>query len=156
MGIVIVIILVILLLVFGISLLKYRNKALDYQEEIRAAKSKVRVAKSKYVKVMDNSTQTNQAAGSANGSASGMVNGGSGGIGGTFVTSAEMVERLASEYEQAQLYLNNLVSTWNKFIGNFPNLIYAAILRLKKEVYIDEENLDMSTSLSDNIDGNRV
>ena len=154
MIIAILVLIVVLLAVFGITLLSYRNKALGYQEEIRAAKSKVRVAKSKYIKVMENSTRTNQAAGSVGGG--GLVNGGSGGMGGTFVTSAEMVERLATEYENAQLHLNKLISNWNKFIGRFPSLIYAAILRLKKENYIDEENLDMSTALSDTIDGDRV
>ncbi len=84
------------------------------------------------------------------------MNGASGGISGTYVTSVEMVERLASEYEKAQLYLNKLISEWNTFIDKFPNLIYSSILKLKKENYIDEGNLDMSTILSDTIDGDIV
>lgn len=151
--VIVVVVVFVLLIVFGCTLLGYRNKAHAFQEKIREAKSKVRVAKSKYVKVMDNSTRTNQ---SATVEGSGFVNGASGGISGTYVTSVAMVERLESEYEKAQLYLNKLIGEWNTFIDKFPNMIYSSILKLKKENYIDEDNLNMSTTLSDTIDGDLV
>ena len=135
--------------VFAAYLLSYRNKALDFQERIRMAKSTVRVAKSKYVKVMRNSAATDSTVNNASQCAAGLTNGGSGGIGGTFVTSVDMVNRLADEYQAAQLRLNFLVKEWNTFIGKFPNVIFSTVLRLKKEEYIDESKLEKSTELSE-------
>ena len=146
MIIVILIAIVALAIWLGVALLKFRNNALVYKEKIKKAKSHVRVAQNKYVKSLKNTAGALE----LNTNTDGGVGLWSGDMGAAakYGTNTELVRSLAESYEQAQNLLNELISQYNFFISKFPNLIFAAILRYKKENYIDEENLDMSTSLS--------
>ena len=131
---------------FLVTLLKIKNKALEYQEEIKKAKSRVRVAQNKYVKALANTTEALKQ--NANNQTAGMFVGGDSASASKYDTNTDLVVNLAASYEHAQNLLNDLVSQYNKYIGTFPNSIFASILKCKPESYIDEENLEESTHLA--------
>ena len=138
---------------FLVALLKFRNKVLDMKEKIKKSKSHVRVAQNKYVKSLQNTSAAlnkNETGGVGGGLMYGDM-----GSASKYDTNASLVSDLADSYEKAQIMLNELISQYNSFISKFPNLILAAVLRYKREDYIDEKNLDMSTSIN-NIDQNMV
>ena len=136
---------------FLVVLIKFRNKAVDYQERIKNAKSRVRVEANSYTKQMKNSVNVQKQTGAMG--SGGMGNGG-GFLYGNMANAqmygmgTSLVQDLGSSYEKAQYALNELISEYNRFIGKFPNLILAAILRYKKEEYIDESHLEASTKIS--------
>ena len=153
---------IVLFVALGITFLflfiSYRNEALIKQERISEAKSAVRVKKAKYLQVMKKSNQMNTSAAEAT---RGMYEG----IGSilrdsrgneNYGISVDLVAKLATEYENAQLELNTLIKEWNEFISKFPNFIYSSILKHQKEAYVDSERLNMSTSLSDDIDSDEI
>ena len=143
-----IIIAVILVLAIGFlaTLLKIKNKAIDYQEEIKKAKSRVRVAQNKYVKALSNTTEALRQ--NANNQVAGMYVGGDSASASKYDTNTDLVANLAASYEHAQNLLNDLVAQYNKYIGTFPNSIFASILKCKPENYIDEANLEESTHLT--------
>ena len=140
-----------LAIIFFIILIKFRNRVMEYQENIKKAKSRVRVEQNTYSKQVRN-TQRNQQHITAYGAgAIGSMGAGylAGNLGASqaYKTGTSMMGDLAKSYEQAQYALNDLISEYNMFISAFPNLILAAILRCKKEAYIDEPGLEHSTEL---------
>lgn len=130
---------------FLIVLIKFRNKVLEMKENIKKHKSQVRVAQNKYVKSLQNTAfALGQDKTSEDGG--GFMYGDMGSAS-KYNTNSSLVSDLAASYEEAQTLLNELISQYNSYICKFPNLILASILKYEKEDYIDEENLDMSTSI---------
>ena len=152
-------ILIVLLVAAGFfvsSLIKFRNKGVQYQESLSVAKSTVRITKAKYLQVMDKGKNMHHSAADATAKTMGRATVIMGGGEPIYGISLAEVEHLASEYQKAQSKLNAIVSEWNRFISVFPNAVYAAILKYKKEVYIDSENLDRSTVLDESIDSQGI
>ena len=133
--------------VFVISkLIAFKNIVTGFQERIKKAKSDVRLAQNKYVKALRN-TEGALAAGAEIGVQTGVLMGDVGAAS-KYDTNTELVCSLANAYERAQNTLNETISNYNKYISIFPNLIYAKILRYKREAYIDEQNLDKTMMLN--------
>ena len=130
---------------FVTVLIKFKNRVLSHHEEIKKAKSRVRVAQNKYVKALHNTSEALRQ--NANNPGAGRLVGDMGSAS-KYGTNAGMVADLAAAYERAQNELNNIISQYNKYIGEFPRSVLAAILKYKPENYIDEENLEQSVMLS--------
>lgn len=140
---------VVLLVVAGFfvsKLIAFKNKGTAYQEKIKKAKSDVRLAQNKYVKALRN-TEGALGVGAENVAQTGMVMGDIGSAS-KYDTNTELVCSLANAYERAQNILNDIISQYNNYISIFPNLIYAKVLRYKREAYIDEQNLDKTMMLN--------
>ena len=142
--------LAILAIVFVILMFKFKGKALIYREELKRAKSLVRIEQNRYLKTMKN-TVANQKNVAADNSGDGRVGIFNGDLGSAQIygVGSDMIENLALAYRNAQDKLNQVIKEYNIYISKFPNFIFAAILRYKKEHYIDEGNLDITTELSD-------
>ena len=149
-----------LFIVFMIFLIRYKNKIVAIKEDINLAKSSIRIAKAKYVQVMNKTLTMHDKASSVEGEYMESVTAGNGiksvlgnlSMNPNYKDSMELIRRLADEYQKAQDRLNNLVNRYNREISLFPKTIFAKLLRYKKEEYIDNENLQLSSNLSDNID----
>ena len=142
-------ILIVAVILFLVVLIKFRNKVFDYKEKIKQAKSRVRVEANTYSRQMKNSVNMQrEASGLGMNSMKTGIFYGNLGAAYMYKTGTSMINDLANSYEKAQYALNELISEYNRFVGKFPNLILAAILKYKKEAYIDEMHLDVSTELS--------
>ena len=140
----------ILIIYLIVKFIKFRGTIVTFQEEIKRAKSRVRIEQNRYLKTLKN-TVTNQENVSQNGDANNarvFINGVSGSAQ-KYATGTGMISELAFAYRNAQDELNSVIKEYNVFIGKFPNFIYAAIFKYSKEEYIDEENLDSTTTLSE-------
>ena len=158
MWILFLIIFLALVIVFIVTLFKYKNKVLDIKDEMQRAKSKIRIVKAKYVQVMNKTQAMHGKASGTEGEFYEKAYGGNGisifegRMNQNYKDSIGLIEKLAGEYQQAQDFLNEIVRVYNHEISMFPKSIYAAILGFKKENYIDSDNLELSSNLSDTID----
>ena len=130
---------------FATALIKFKNQVLSHHEGIKKAKSRVRVAQNKYVKALHNTSEALRQ--NANNPGAGQLVGDMGSAA-KYDTNTGMVSDLAAAYERAQNELNDIISEYNKYIGEFPRSILASILKYKPENYIDEDNLEQSVLLS--------
>ncbi|MBQ7294085.1 MAG: hypothetical protein IJW79_10150 [Clostridia bacterium] len=142
---------------FLIWLLVFRNKVIDYQERIKEAKSRVRVEKSTMGRT-SRAIHVGQTFGEPFGGYTttgiygarvnnvGFVQGDMGKAS-IYNKSTDTVTSLSQSVERAQYDLNKLISNYNRYISVFPNVIMAAILKCKKEEYLDEGNMKKSTAL---------
>ena len=156
MGFVIAGIVIASMIAFSIALMIYYNHITRMKEKIKTQKSKIRILKAKYLQVLrkvgttqatSNASHGNAYA-SANRNGAGVLIGGAiGSITSNFEEASDLVVQLAEEYADAQQELNRLVEAYNAMIAVFPKIILAKILRLKKEEYVDAENIEESTKL---------
>ena len=140
-----------------IALIRFRNKVVNMKENISGAKSQVRILKAKYLQVLrkggTSQRESNASQGEAyeranwNGSRI-LIGGAIGAIDTDFEEVGDLVVSLASELQEAQQKLNDLVGNYNRYIIAFPRIIFTMILRYKKENYVDSENLAASTKLT--------
>lgn len=147
-----------LIAIFLITFLKYRNRVLVLKDLINQTKSKVRVLKAKYLQVlkkvenMQKSSINTQSEAYKNAVVEGvgtMVGGAVGRIDDSLESSSKIIEQLANDYTEAQNELNRIINLYNKEILVFPKSIYASILGYKREQYIDEDNIDKSTVIKE-------
>lgn len=148
-----IILVVIAILAFLITFLKYKNKVMILKDRIDQSKSKVRVLKAKYLQVlkkvenMQKNSLNSQSEAYKNAVVEGVgvaVGGAVGKIDDSLQSSSIIIEQLANDYAEAQNELNRFINLYNKEILVFPKSIYASILGYKREQYIDEENIDKS------------
>ena len=147
----ILLILGILLIVFIVKMFKFKGKGVEYQEKIKRAKSRVRIEQNRYLKTMKNTVENQNKVspqGESNGNTEIFINGSSGSAQ-KYDTGSNTISELAMAYKVAQDELNKVIMEYNIFISKFPNFIFASIFKYSKEVYIDEANLDVTTTLSD-------
>ena len=146
----ILLILGILLIVFIVKMFKFKGKVVEYQEKIKRAKSRVRIEQNRYLKTMKNTVENQNKVspqGESNGSTEIFI--GSSGSAQKYDTGSKTISELAMAYKVAQDELNKVIMEYNIFISKIPNFIFASILKYSKEAYIDEANLDVTTTLSD-------
>jgi hypothetical protein len=141
----------ILLIVFVVKMFKFRSKALEYQEELKRAKSKVRIEQNRYLKTLKNTVENQNNVSSKDerdGNNNIFINSSSGSAQ-KYDTGSNMISELSLAYKCAQDELNRVIKEYNTLLIKFPNFIYASIFKFSKENYIDEDNLDSTTTLSD-------
>ena len=145
-----IIAIIVIAIVFFTKFFKFKGKAVGYQERLKKAKSLVRIEQNRYLKTVKNAA-ANQNDVANHGESCGSVGYMNGDIGSAYKygTGSNMISTLASAYRNAQEQLNEVIMDYNVFIGKFPNKIFAAMCGLSKEEYIDEENLDSTTTLSE-------
>lgn len=145
--------LIAVVIAFFIWLVVFRNNVIEYQEKIKEAKSRVRVEKS----TMGRTSRAVQEERSAPFSVKSGVFGanvntvgflqGDMGKASIYGKKTDTLTSLSQSVERSQYDLNKLILDYNRYIRKFPNMIVAALLRCKKEEYIDEGNLKKGLEL---------
>ena len=146
---------VILLIVFLVYAIKFRNSCVLKLEDIESLKSNIRVIEAKYLNVLKKSLNTSESVNKSLGSAYGVANtsgcgrfiGGASGSIDSFGDSTNLVFKLANEYQRAQDLLNSAIKKYNSSISTFPSNIIAKMFKFKKQEYIDSAKLNLSMSL---------
>ena len=121
-------------------LLSYRNKVMIYKEEIRKAKSRLSSRESSYSRQMRDSQYNQHGVVGDRTRFNGMgVGSFSDGFGAAhmYSTGVSMLGKLNESSLTAKDELNELISEYNYYISKFPNLILSAILKYKKEDYVN-------------------
>ena len=161
--ILLVVCLLIWIMLLLLKLIFVKNIITQYKNLIAESKSNVRIRKGKYVQVMELTNKMNSTTSDVEGefylkSTAGVGTNSFINLAGTprmqenYQTSIELVLSLAESYEEAQSELNSLIKEYNTYISSFPTCIYARCLLAKKEQFVDNQNLQKSTLISDTID----
>ena len=143
------------------AFIRFRGKSIYYQERIKKLKSEIRIVKAKYVqaikqintkqgKTVDNTTKLKDVL-------KPNYNIGFGGTAGGYSldgnelhkTDIRLIDQLSSSLLSTQNSLNEAINEYNVYINKFFYVPFAKMLKLKKQDYIEEDNLDRSMEVGD-------